>query len=56
MQKEQYGLPKDPELDDAKRLFEWVLGGEAEDDKVIQLQNGPKVHIIGQAPEMEPAR
>ncbi len=24
------GIPKDPELDDAKRLFEWVLGGEGE--------------------------
>jgi hypothetical protein len=23
--------------------------GEVEDDRVIQLQNGPKAHIIGQA-------
>jgi hypothetical protein len=50
MQKEQYGLPKDPELDDAKRLFEWVLGGEAEDDKVIPLSDGPRLQIIGEAP------
>jgi hypothetical protein len=49
MQKEQYGFPKDPELNDAKRLFEWVLGGEVEDDKLIPLQS-PRVHIIGQAP------
>jgi len=50
MQKEQYAFPKDPELTDAKRLFEWVLGGEVEEDRVIPLPNGPRVHIIGQAP------
>lgn len=54
MQHEQYGIPKDPELNDAKRLFEWVLGGETEDDKVIPLPQGPRVHIIGQAPKTEP--
>jgi hypothetical protein len=50
MQKEQYGVPRDPELNDAKRLFEWVLGGEVEDDRVIALLHGPRVHIIGRAP------
>lgn len=50
MQREQYGFPRDPELNDAKRLFEWVLGGEVEDDRVIMLPNGPKVHILGNAP------
>jgi hypothetical protein len=50
MRKEQYGIPKEPELDDAKRLFEWVLGGEATDHRVIPLPRGPRVHIIGQAP------
>ena len=50
MQKEQYGIPKDPELNDAKRLFEWVLGGDVEDERLIPLPNGPRVHIIGQAP------
>ena len=50
MQKEEYGLPKDPELNDAKRLFEWVLGGAVEDEKLIQLPQGPRVHIIGQVP------
>jgi hypothetical protein len=49
MQKEQYGIPRDPELNDAKRLFEWVLGGEVEDDRVITLPNGPKVRIRGKA-------
>ena len=50
MQKEQYGIPKESELKDAKRLFEWVLGGEVDDDKVITLPHGPRVRIIGQAP------
>jgi hypothetical protein len=50
MQREQYGLPKDPELNDAKRLFEWVLGREVEDEKLIQLPQGLRVHIIGQVP------
>lgn len=55
MQKEQYGIPKEPELNDAKRLFEWVLGSEPGDDHVIPLPRGPKVHIIGQAPGHQPS-
>ena len=50
MQHEQYGNPKDPELNDAKRLFEWALGREVEDEKLIQLPQGPRVHIIGLVP------
>ena len=50
MQKEEYDLPKDPELNDAKRLFEWVLGSKVEEERVIPLPHGPRVHIIGQAP------
>jgi hypothetical protein len=51
MQKEQYGIPKDPEVNDAKKLFEWVLGGAQEDDRVIPLPNGPRLQIIGEAPK-----
>jgi hypothetical protein len=54
MQKEQYGVPNDPELNDAKRLFEWVVGGEPAGDTVIWLPRGPRVHIIGQAPGHRP--
>lgn len=50
MQKEQYGAPKDPELFDARRLFLWVLGREPDDERVIPLHRGPRVHVIGQAP------
>ena len=51
MQNEQYRMPRDPELNDAKKLFEWVLGAEAEHDQVIPLPRGPKILIIDQAPE-----
>ena len=50
MQKEQYGIPKEPELNDAQRLFEWVLGSEPNEERVIPLLRGPRVYIIGQAP------
>jgi hypothetical protein len=50
MQKEQYGIPKDPKLNDAKRLFEWVLGGEVEHELLIQLPQGPRIRIIGRSP------
>lgn len=53
MQKEEYGIPKEPELDDAKRLFEWVLGSEPDNDHVIPLPRGSKVDIIGEAPRSE---
>ena len=53
MQQEQYGFPKAPELNDAKRLFEWVLGGAVEDDRLIPLPHGPTVQIIGRAPKHE---
>jgi hypothetical protein len=51
MQKEQYEEPKDPELFDAQRLFLWVLGREPDDERVIPLPRGPRVHIVGGAPE-----
>ena len=54
MQKEQYGVPKDPEPFDAERLFVWVLGSEPGDDRVIPLPSGLRVHIIGQAPGPQP--
>lgn len=53
MQAEQYGMPKDPELSDAQRLFMWILGREPEDDHVIPIEHGPRVHIIGKAPKSE---
>ena len=54
MQKEQYGIPKEPQLNDVQRLFEWVLGSEPDEDRVIPLPRGPRVYIIGQAPAYQP--
>ena len=53
MQKEQYGVPKDPELSDAEKLYLWVLGDESDGDGVIPLLKGPRVHIIGRPPRSE---
>ena len=54
MQQEQYGVPKDPELFDAQKLYLWVLGDAPGGDGVISLPRGPRVHIIGQAPGHQP--
>ena len=51
MQKEQYGVPKDPELFDAQKLYLWVVGEESDDEGVMTLPHGPRLHIIGQAPK-----
>lgn len=37
-EKEQYGLPKDLDVIDAKKMFEWWLGGEAVGGRVIRLR------------------
>jgi len=49
MQKRYYGFPKNPVLEDAKRLFEWVISPMKDDGK-FHLIDGPKVLIIGNAP------
>lgn len=50
MQRQYYGMPRDPELQDAKRLFDWVLNGQPDEGKLIVLRDGPPVRIIGVAP------
>jgi hypothetical protein len=50
MQKKFYGIPKQPELKDAQRLFAWVLGPEEATGRQIPLKDGPRLHIIGTAP------
>lgn len=50
MQKTYYGYPREPILDDAKKLYEWVLGSPSEDWKLRILDNGPRVLITGRAP------
>ncbi|MDA8388980.1 MAG: L,D-transpeptidase [Nitrospiraceae bacterium] len=56
MQKEFYGYPRVPVLEDARTLFYWVVppakGGGAVHDRlgVRNLKNGPPVLIVGKAP------
>ncbi len=50
MQKEYYGYPAEPLLDDARVLYRWVLGGQPDDTGFRRLTDGPSVRIIGRAP------
>ncbi len=55
MQQEYYGYPKNPALEDARTLYDWVAGslpeGVPEGGGVRDLPEGPRVLIVGQAPE-----
>ena len=52
MQKEYYKTPRKPLLNDARTLFEWVVGyvPDNDDDSTVHLSGGPKVEIIGSSP------
>jgi hypothetical protein len=50
MQKEIYNYPETSELADAKKLYEWVVSPLADDGRRHELENGPRVLIIGKAP------
>jgi L,D-transpeptidase catalytic domain len=54
MQKKYYGYPKNPELEDAKMLFEWVILPLQDDGKFHILKDGPKMLVIGSAPGTKP--
>ena len=46
MQKKYYRTRWKPELEDARRLFEWVISPETDDGKYHLLRDGPPVHCI----------
>jgi hypothetical protein len=50
MQKQYYGIPRNPALEDAKTLFHWVIAPQEDDGKFRELKNGPRVLIIGKQP------
>jgi len=54
MQKRYYGYPKNPVLDDARVLFQWVISPLSDDGMFHPLKNGPRVLIIGYAPGTAP--
>jgi len=49
MQREVYRSPKDPQLDDARRLYEWAIG-EVVDTGTKQEFVGPRLVITGALP------
>jgi hypothetical protein len=50
MQKEFYGVPARPELADARRLYEWVVGAGADDGRMRLLADGPPIWIMAEPP------
>ncbi len=50
MQKKYYHFPKKPVLEDAKKLFEWVISPGKDEGKFRVIADGPKVLITGKAP------
>jgi hypothetical protein len=54
MQNEYYKYPEKPELEDARKLFEWAIAPLPDGGGLHPLENGPKVLIIGNAPGTRP--
>jgi hypothetical protein len=57
MQKRVYGVPDEPVLDDAKKLYAWTIGEAlyAEDNGTQQLlPDGPPIEIVGDLPKRLP--
>ena len=50
MQKKYYRFPRKPVLEDAKKLFEWVISPRKDEGIFQVIENGPKVVITGKAP------
>jgi hypothetical protein len=50
MQSKYYGYPKEPVLEDARILYEWVIGSLPDDGELQTIKDGPKVQIVGKAP------
>jgi lipoprotein-anchoring transpeptidase ErfK/SrfK len=50
MQKEYFGTPPRPVLDDARVLYEWVLGTVPDTGRIVGLRRGPTMLVVGQAP------
>ena len=50
MQKQYYAVPRRPELDDARRLYEWAITPHPDDGRLHAIADGPPVLIVGRAP------
>lgn len=51
MQRRYYGTPAEPVLDDAKRLYDWVMGDRTDSGALLPLSDGPRVVIFGSLPD-----
>jgi hypothetical protein len=54
MQNETYNYPAKPELDDARKLFDWAVSSLPGSRGLHDLESGPKVLIVGKAPGSGP--
>jgi L,D-transpeptidase catalytic domain len=50
MQRRYYGLPLEPILDDARQLFAWAIGSEADTGRQFTLPSGPRMLVVGDTP------
>jgi hypothetical protein len=58
MQNRMYGIPGEPVLDDAKKLYDWAVGENDYDydtGKLELLEDGPIVEVTGNNPSYGPA-
>ena len=49
MQQKYYQFPRQLELQDARTLYEWVVGEKEDSGRFTRLKNGPRVRIIGES-------
>ncbi len=50
MQKEYFGEPSRPVVEDARVLYEWAVGAISDDGRVVELRQGPAMMVVGRAP------
>ena len=50
MQKKYYKSPKEPVLEDARILYEWVVNPRQDDGRFQTVKDGPRMEIVGKAP------
>lgn len=50
MQQKYYRFPREPELRDARALYEWAVGDLDDSGRLTPVKDGPRVRIIGQPP------
>jgi len=54
MQRKHYKVPRNPEMEDSRRLFEWAIAPRTDDGKYHLLTEGPRVRIVGGTREKTP--